>query len=128
MDKQNSTNPSKIIIFPGFHLKTFLNEVSWSGNCRSPAPCDTICMILYVTGRFLENRGVWYNMYDTIYTTTLLKSCLHRLMFQISFIFRIHIDLWIFYCCHNYANYVVTRGHGKLRLSRWNKDKIDENV
>ena len=31
--------------------------------------CDTICMILYMAGRILENWGVWYNMYDTIYTT-----------------------------------------------------------
>ena len=29
----------------------------------------TICMRLYVADRFLENRGVWDNMYETIYTT-----------------------------------------------------------
>ena len=26
-------------------------------------------MILYMAGRILENRGVWYNTYDTRYTT-----------------------------------------------------------
>ena len=37
--------------------------------------CDTICMILYMAGRILENWGVWYNMYDTIYTTQLCHLC-----------------------------------------------------
>ena len=32
---------------------------------------ETICMKLYLADRFLENRGVWDNMYETIYTTDL---------------------------------------------------------
>ena len=29
----------------------------------------TICMRLYMADRFLENRGVGDNMYETLYTT-----------------------------------------------------------
>ena len=34
----------------------------------------TICMRLYLADRFLENRGVWDNMYETIYTTQIYNS------------------------------------------------------
>ena len=58
MGKQNSTNPLKIIIFHGFLLETFLNEVSWSGNCRSPAPCSLYLHIshLYYRQEAMENN------------------------------------------------------------------------
>ena len=32
-------------------MKTFLNEVSWSGNCQSPAPCIFIIRYVLPVGR-----------------------------------------------------------------------------
>ena len=45
----------------------------------------TICMRLYLADKFFENRGVWDNMYETIYTTCFIEwlGFLSKVVFKI---------------------------------------------